>query len=455
MKKKITVLLLLINITVFGQCYQEIYSGGQYTIGKQNDGTLFAWGRNLEGQLGNGTTTGTNTPTQINSAINNNWDKIDTGLFHVLAVKTDGTLWAWGDNSNGQLGNNSTKSSSIPIQIGTDTDWKNVSAGQQFSIAVKKNGTLWAWGYNFFNQLGDGSTINKYIPTKIGTDNDWNMISTGFQHSLALKSDGSLWSWGSNSDGQIGDATTTDKSIPTKIGNENNWQDIRAGLLHSIALKTNGTLWSWGNSSNGRLGRPVTTSNKRFPNQIGTDNDWQTISAGGSFCMAIKTNGTLWAWGENLYGSLGTGNNNAVYSPLQIGLETDWTNISCGNLHSASLKNNGIVLWGWNAEGQIGDGTSNNKLVPTVINSCALSIDEPNKNSSIILYPNPTNNYLYISTNYDTDIEKIKILDIDGKVLLEENKQFSNIDLTSFQSGIYFLNIYTKKSFLIYKILKK
>ena len=199
----------------------------------KKDGTLWAWGRNSKYQLGDGTKTSKNIPTQIGTA--NNWKQVSSGFGHSVALKKDSTLWAWGNNEFGQLGDGTNTIMQIPTQIGTAHDWKYIIAGMYYTLAIKTDGSLWAWGDNIVGQLGDGTYSSRNIPTKIG-DNDWLDISTNFNHSLAIKTDGSLWAWGDNEAQQLGDGTSKGKKNPTQIGIEGNWTKVFAGKYHSLAI---------------------------------------------------------------------------------------------------------------------------------------------------------------------------------------------------------------------------
>ncbi len=347
--------------------YQRMSSSGNsYHNFEIRNGTLWGWGRNLFGEIGDGTAgTQRNSPVQIGT--DNKWVTVATGGMHTLALKADGTLWSWGYNGNGQLGNGTTTNKTTPTQVGTDTKWTCVVAGSQSSLALKADGTLWAWGYNNSGQVGDGTTVNKTAPVQIGTDTKWTSISAGNSHALALKADGTLWAWGANNANQVGDGTTTNRLAPVQIGVESKWTNISAGYQFNLALKADGTLWSWGYNANGQLGIGTTTS-QSAPIQVGADNSWVTISAGEAFATALKANGTCWTWGTNANGQLGDGTTVGKSSPIQMGTDNKWVSVFAGAVHTLALKADGTLwTWGANASGQIGDGTTVQKTNPVQI----------------------------------------------------------------------------------------
>jgi alpha-tubulin suppressor-like RCC1 family protein len=291
-------------------------------------GKIYAWGRDEFGQVGLGYRIGNWLTPRIFQKKGNDWVRIGVGDNHSLAIKSDGTLWAWGRNDFGQLGLGTINSTEvmhpIPVRVGTDTNWSAIAGGILFSVGLKKDGTLWGWGGNWVGQLGGRSTnlvplmedynrasqakVSK--PTQIGQDSDWAAISVGGEHVLALKGDRSLWGWGRNDFGQLGDGTTNHRSAPVRIGTETNWRMIAAGGGfsggHSAAIKTDGSLWVWGDYCPEVAGEDVRkTAGQTTPLRLGNENEWQSVSAGDGFTMAVKSNGTLWVIGQDLTGMSG------------------------------------------------------------------------------------------------------------------------------------------------------
>ena len=318
---------------------------------------LWSWGSNSLGQLGLGNTTGYSSPKQIGSLIT--WSsKIGGAYSTTLSVKTDGTLWAWGYNSFGQLGLGNTSYYSSPKQVGALTNWASVTTGHRHAVATKTDGTLWSWGSNAYGSLGLGGSSYYSSPKQIGAATNWLLISAAQYQTGAIKTDGTLWMWGYNGEGQLGLGNLVDRSTPTQVGLLTNWSKISLGYRETFAIKTDGTLWSWGYNSNGQLGLGNTTAYSS-PKQIGSLTNWLHISAGTYYCVfAIKTDGTLWAWGSGGRGKLGLGNTTSYSSPKQVGSLTNWLSVSCGRYHGIATKTDGTLwAWGSNEYGQLGLGT--------------------------------------------------------------------------------------------------
>jgi alpha-tubulin suppressor-like RCC1 family protein/Leucine-rich repeat (LRR) protein len=365
MRKILLFLLVLLNIQINAQCWKTIAAGYDHTVAVKTDGTLWAWGNNNVGQLGDGTTTYRNVPTNIGTT--SDWKTVAIGTNHTVALKMDGSLWAWGDNQTGELGDGTNINKNIPVQIGTAKDWQIAAAGNQYTVALKTDGTLWAWGDNYFGELGDGTSSGKKTPTQIGTEKNWQTITVGYYHTIGVKTDGTLWVWGGNESGQLGDGTTTKSYTQKRIGTATDWKTITAGESHTIAIKTDGTLWAWGKNKYGELGSSTTTDSY-IPTKIGTSTDWKDINSEGSHTIATKTDGTLWAWGDNFYGELGNGTTIKSLFPIQIGSANNWQAVSAGRNHTVALKTDGTLFtWGYNSSGQLGNATNADKKVPTSI----------------------------------------------------------------------------------------
>lgn len=309
---------------------------GAVTAVKQ-DGTLWSWGYNQNGQLGLGNRTRYSSPKQVGALTI--WLQTSAGEYHTAAVTTAGTLWTWGRNANGQLGLGNTTNYSSPVQVGSLTNWLAVSCGGHSTCATKTDGTLWAWGKNDYGQLGQGNTTYRSSPVQIGALTTWAAVQVGTSTAIAVKTDGTLWGWGrANNYGQLGLGSNTNYSSPKQIGLLTNWTANFFVDEYAVAVKTDGTLWGWGRNSNGNLGLGNITQ-YNSPVQIGALTNWQSSHSSGEATAAIKTNGTLWTWGSNFYGELGLGSNGISYSsPKQVGSLTTWKNASiCGGVNRTFL----------------------------------------------------------------------------------------------------------------------
>jgi gliding motility-associated-like protein len=364
-------LVILIAGNLKAQCWKEVAGSFGYSAGIKTDGTLWIWGKFnifLFGSIVNSTV-----PVQLGTGTN--WTAISTGNGHLMAIQANGTLWGLGENYAGQLGNGSSAASTTLVQVGAATNWVSVDADNGYTIALKSNGTLWGWGSNGLGQLTN--TAGGSIPAQIGTDTDWQSFSTdhGFT-TVAIKTTGAMWAWGNPGSGNLGlGPWVAGTVLPTRIGTANDWRNISVGYEHCLALKTNGTLWAWGVNSFGELG-DGTNAPKTTPVQIGTANDWQTVSASkANYSLALKTNGTLWSWGGNAFGQLGIGTTVNTNAPSQVGTATNWQIISAGSGQSQAIKTD-ASLWGWgdNSVGQLGDGTTVSRSSPTGVLSFLMGV---------------------------------------------------------------------------------
>jgi len=217
---------------------------------------LWTWGQGTSGQLGNAVTTNVSTPVTT-FAGGTNWKQVSAGTNFTSAIKTDGTLWTWGAGGSGLLGNAVTTNVSTPVTtFAGGTNWKQVSSGTSHTAAIKTDGTLWVWGLGGNGRLGNAVTTNVSTPvTTFAGGTNWKQVSSGTNHTAAIKTDGTLWTWGSGGDGRLGNAVTTNVSTPvTTFAGGTNWKQVTIGYQHTAAIKTDGTLWTWGNANIGALG---------------------------------------------------------------------------------------------------------------------------------------------------------------------------------------------------------
>ena len=350
------------------QRLQNTNKTGSGPEGINTPGTLWTWGRNNEGQLNTNDILNRSSPVQI--GVPAVWSNIGAGFYHSLAIKTDGTLWAWGSNSSGRLGDSTVVFRSSPIQIGSSSNWASVSGGSTWTHAIKTDGTLWAWGGNANGELGINTSTDRSSPVQVGTLTNWVQISTGY-HSIAVKTDGTLWTWGSGANGRLGSNAVASRSSPGQVGTLTDWAQVSASPQGdtSLALKTDGTLWAWGRNQYGQLGQNNVTL-RSSPVQIGALTDWASVCLGKSHSLAVKTDGTLWSWGYNFRGTFGSNTVAPRSSPAQVGLLTNWAQVAAGTYHSLALKTDGTLWsWGYDSNGRLGSNTIAPRSSPAQVGS--------------------------------------------------------------------------------------
>ena len=362
--------------------FLQVSAGQQHTAAIAADGTLWAWGYQADGRLGNGLTTGYLVyPVRIGSETN--WVQVSAGTGHTLAVRADGTLWGWGTGNNSRLGHggilpDGTVGSETgnrgggPARIGTETNWVYVSTVNQSTMGLRADGTLWGWGAGGQGRLGVGTTAQQNAPAQVTypAETGWVRLSMSTQHGLAIRADGSLWAWGNNGSNRLGLGGGGNRNNPVRVGPEGTvWVHVAAGYTHNLAIRADGTLWAWGNFNYGRLGIEDVAENQTVPVQVGTATDWVYASAGNcaapvgtgqGHSLGIRQdasgNRTLWAWGSREYGKLGDGATTGYQTtPVQVGTATDWQSVYASRQHSAGIRANGSLwTWGLNAQGRTG-----------------------------------------------------------------------------------------------------
>jgi alpha-tubulin suppressor-like RCC1 family protein len=333
-----------------------------------------SWGDNQHGELGNGTTTASATYAGV-SGLSNGVAQVSAGAGYSMALTTGGTVWTWGDEVT--LGTGSTADSAVPVQVPGLASITQIAAGRAFGfdLALRSDGTVWSWGLNVLGQLGDGNTALVLTPVEVTGLTAVTQIAAGDGFGLALRSDGTVWAWGWNRNGVLGDGTPTSSAsdVPVQVPGLSDVIQIAAGDSSAMAVRVQArrgsvlrTVWTWGNNAAGQLGDGTTTSSAA-PVQVSGINipAVTAISAGGAFSMVLGSDGSVWGWGANSDGQLGTGTTTTELRPVKI-LDGAVTAISAGQSHALALLRGGSVLaWGY---GLFGTGTSSLtfKVVPSL-----------------------------------------------------------------------------------------
>lgn len=395
-----------VSVNAEDYTWKSVTAGDATTWGIRSDGSLWSWGWNENGQGGNGVSERTATPTLADG--NRVWKKVVGGKAYGFFLAEDGSLWAAGTAESGVQGTNDGVDHKVLTRIGTDNDWADMACSRFWgysAFAIKTNGTLWAWGENSAGQLGIGNTQAQTLPVQVGTDTDWKQVAAGVSSVLALKADGSLWGWGLNMYGELFGYEGR-QSSPVRLGSETDWEKVLVIEFRAYAVKKDGTLWAWGDNSRNLLGfntpteeestsegnpvEVVTEPRITKPTQV-TAVEGEVLAVSGcenTLSVATGTDGIIekvWMFGSNADGALGdgkglgNGNKDIPFAtvPVNPSLKSSlkFTTMSSGQSYTMMLTDDGDI-WGWgcNRGGQLGDETPNDqlqvayKLKPIVIN---------------------------------------------------------------------------------------
>lgn len=448
--------------------YTQVSAGSGFTsFAVRADGTLWSWGSNSDGLLGTGATAAflptpqqVALPTGVGPGVR--WTECSGGSMHALGLTSDGQLWAWGTNY-GLLGTgNTTTSSSRPVRVSTPAgiQWRNCSAASEYSAAIRTDGTLWQWGKTPLSSGYVNTPQAVPPPATAAAGTTWTSVSAGMYHALALRSDGTLWAWGRNTYGAVGDGTLTNRPVPVEVvlppGTPAGarWVQAGAGRDFSLALLSTGVLYGWGLNERGALGLSPSTSRPivlPFPSLAVPGTQWQQIQAGTDHVLALLTDGSLWAWGENVYGQLAINSQADSSVPVQEHTGGTWLGISAGSVHTLAIGADGGVYGGgaaikagystnqWN-DGQLGDGTLNGSLV--LRRSLAVTLGRRTAQiASWKIYPNPAHEYLTIENLPRT--ATLQLRNALGQMLRTSIAGESRLDVRGLAGGMYWLTIAT------------
>ena len=362
-----------------GVTFTTVSAGDHHTVALGSDGGVYAWGSNADGQLGDGTTTGSPVPVPVHVPAGVTFTTVTAGANHTVASGSDGHVYTWGDNSRGQLGNHTYTDASLPVQVQAPagTRYTSVTAGGAHTVASRSDGTTYAWGNNSDGQLGMG-TGNPSHPTpyKVAapTGVTFTTISAGADHTLALGSDGTTYAWGWNHNGQLGDDTWRDSDKPVAVHAPAGvtFTAVSGGGIHTLALGSDGHTYAWGNGSYGQLGTGGYLAGTPRRVQAPAGVTFHALDAGALHSVALGSDGTTYAWGHNGSGRLGDGTTTHTWVPVrtQAPAGVTFAAVTAGGLHSVALGSDGhTYAWGDNASGQLGDGTTTGSLTPAVVPS--------------------------------------------------------------------------------------
>ncbi|WP_235067428.1 RCC1 domain-containing protein [Micavibrio aeruginosavorus] len=346
--------------------------GGNSACARKPGGELYCWGSNADGSTGLGTTSGIqSTPAQV--GIESDWTQVSStrGLleFSTCGLR-DKVLYCWGSRARNIPSPSSTSGvQTTPIQVGSFTDWDLVHSGTYHACAIR-GGALYCWGYNGYGQIGVGyvSAGNITTPTQIGTATDWTDVAGGTAHTCGLRGTGELYCWGSNGGAATGRGLTSGETlVPTKVGTDTDWEKITAGNQFSCGIRA-GELYCWGSNGNGMTGRGTTSGNTTTPTKIGTETNWDFVATGILASCGLR-DGALYCWGANNSGVTGQGLiSGSTNVPTQVGTNTDWNTVALAISNACGLRGSDLYCWGTNTNGATGIGTtSGNQLTPALV----------------------------------------------------------------------------------------
>lgn len=335
----------------------DVAAGHGLSVALLDNGTVWTWGNAQRGALGTGVPDNQSSPSPQQVGIGNVID-IAAGSAHVLALKEDGTVWAWGANDYGQLGDDTTIDRRTPIQVQGLSGVKAVAAGLMYSVALKDDGTVWAWGYNKNGQLGSGQTSRyESAPVKVAGLSGIVKIFAGYNHNFAIDGNGNVRAWGINDLGELGDGTNTGRATPIRLEGLSGIKDIAPGSSYTIALKDDGTVLAWGENYGGWLGDGSSVT-KMQPVAVKGLDHVTAMATGQGISFAARDDGTVVAWGLNEAGLIGNGyRDQKVYRPVKINGPANVTQFAVGAIHALAIGGDGS-LWSWgdNQFGQMGNG---------------------------------------------------------------------------------------------------
>ncbi len=356
-----------VDVRIFSTA-TSISAGENYTCAVLSGGSVKCWGSGSSGQLGDGSTTSTqSTPVSVSSI--STAASVSAGDSHTCALLSGGTVKCWGSGSYGQLGDGSiTSTQSTPVSVSGISTATSVFAGYRHACAVLSGGTVSCWGYGGYGHLGNGSTSSQSTPVSVSGISTATSVSAGDYHTCAVLSGGTVSCWGSGSYGQLGDGSTSSQSTPVSVSGISTATSVSAGDSHTCAVLSGGTVSCWGSGSYGQLGNGSTTS-QSTPVSVSGISTATSVSAGGYHTCAVLSEGTVSCWGYGYYGQLGNGSTSTQRTtPVSVSSISTAASVSAGDYHTCAMLSGGSVsCWGYGNYGQLGDGSTGNQYTPVEV----------------------------------------------------------------------------------------
>jgi alpha-tubulin suppressor-like RCC1 family protein len=386
-----------------GAPWARIAAGGDHTCGVRAGGTLWCWGDNTYGQLGLGSHVSQDLPRQVISPARGGWARVIADFEDTCAIRTDATLWCWGDNGFGVLGTGNSTSQDRPTQVTTPAPggWASITTSGDHTCATRTDATLWCWGANDDGQLGLGNHTFPDRPTQVTTPaaGGWASVTAGTNHTCATRIGATLWCWGENDHGQLGyvspDAPDLAQQVTTPA--RGGWASVTAGSDDTCASRTGATLWCWGDNSERQLGIGNHPS-PDGPRQVTTPaaGGWASVTAGGVSTCGVRTGATLWCWGYNGDGQLGLGNHAPHDLPRQVTTPAagGWVSVTADSGYTCGIRVGGSLwCWGDNSDGQLGLGNRTAQDRPRQVTGCMQPAARSRTRSrQYLLHPHPAAN---------------------------------------------------------------
>ncbi|WP_434981167.1 T9SS type A sorting domain-containing protein [Daejeonia sp. YH14] len=466
-KAVFTLSLLFLSVALNAQCsttgWKKFTQTEQSSIALKEDGTIWMWGANTSGIKGDGTNGGVvEHPTQVGTA--SDWVDISAGRFFALALKANGDLYGWGSGDYGCLGLGNLTDQYTPVKIAENV--KSFSAGFHHSMIVKTDGTMWGTGYNDWSGLGVGNSTGYHTTWQQEATHatNWAKTFAGYWNSFGIKTDGTLWSAGSDWEGQTGLGKTgaTETDTFEQIGTDTNWKEVSCSRYHVLGLKTDGKLFGWGLATGGQLGIVGAGSTEfNTPQPIEAASTYTHIATSWDASAIIKSDGTLYAFGTNHGGILGSNEANTNnLAPQQVGSDSNWKNLALrvGGFHFGAVKND-TSIWAWGTDNLYqlgnGDGVTANSSVPTQVkceDDGTMAVHDVVKDG-VSVYPNPASDIVYVKSA-QKPVGVVRIYSADGS-LVKTIKPGNDgaVNISNLPAGVYILK--TQNDAAGMKLLKK